>query len=668
MQSDEGEQLVEDDKVLPISTPKQEVASTTSVATRRKSVADKSTTNESSDSPERRRSVIAKPSLKQSAERRKSVSINGEAGSVASAEAIPIPVDQPSSVGVANSPTKPTLPATLAKSASFKDGTLPAVNDRRKSVSINASAKVPPERRKSSVVNPSTNSRKNSSFHNFYKNVFVPDAILTQSTIQEDHSVDDSTHHTFTEQDFKLPDLEVQIGMDLNDVLLHQRHKKELRKIKHEIVRERVYLSRLDDLAHTSDDKLASQLRKGYKLSASATRKLRVKLECEAELATIRQIAMRKPGELTDKLKAMKEQIESESVNGIDDHQRESSIDHPALDSVHEKMEDLRQEECEKWCRSRGKDINEKYTNLEKRMLRKWFKELDYDGSGEVNVEELQDPMLSSGILKTREQVVRVLANVDKNNTMGIDFEEFLVAISANKLADTNKLKRLQEMSANPFFDVDTLITAERRKKLFKSIIKQCQMRQADIDKLYKKYDKPKLSRKEREMWARELDELEEQQSRSIFLHSKYLHALDGVLEDKKEFYAMQRADREKMLEETRPRDVMEALMARPGFHLSQDAHAATHTSTEGSLSGVGIAGASHGHAGSHHNRHLAHLHAAHHSHASSHASLLDSSAHDHTYGKHGEEVEVLRNPYSIYAPPTPKYNKKKVDFLNWGK
>ena len=105
---------------------------------------------------------------------------------------------------------------------------------------------------------------------------------------------------------------------------------------------------------------------------------------------------------------------------------------------------------------------------------------------------------------------------MDKNGTMGIDFEEFLVALSANKLADKSKLKRLQEMSAHPFFSVDTLITEERRKKLFKSIVKQSQLRQAEIDALYRKYEKPKLSRKERDGWVRELELLEGKQSRSI--------------------------------------------------------------------------------------------------------------------------------------------------------
>lgn len=491
-----------------------------------------------------------------------------------------------------------------------------------------------------------------------YRNVFIADTLVANSIASyDDQSTSASTHNTFTEKDFKLPDLEVAIGMDLNDILLHDRHKKQFKTIKHEIIKEHTTLTRLDRLANTTDDEIALHHKKGVKLGASATRKLRVKLECEAELATMRQIVTRKPGELTDKLKAMQEQIESESANGIDDDMRESSIDHPKLDSVHEKMEDLRQEAVEKWCASRGKDINEKYSNLEKRMLRKWFKELDYDGSGEVNVEELQDPMLSAGILKTREQVVRVLANVDKNGTMGIDFEEFLVALSANKLADKSKLKKLQEMSAHPFFSVDTLITCERRKKLLKSIVKQSQLRQAEIDRLYKKYDKPKLSRKERDLWVHELDELEEKQSRSIFLHLKYLHALDGVIEDKKEFYAMQKADAEKALEASRPVDALDELMTRPGYHLSAtDPHDSNHNNfpppVQHRLAST-KAGISESTLGSRH------------SYLPQSQQSVSESVPSPAKSFNLFEEGKLHNPYSIYAPPTHKYNhRKKIDAI----
>lgn len=48
-------------------------------------------------------------------------------------------------------------------------------------------------------------------------------------------------------------------------------------------------------------------------------------------------------------------------------------------------------------------------------MLRRWFNELDKSGSGQVAAAELEDVMLSAGLFKTREQVLRVLSNMDKN-------------------------------------------------------------------------------------------------------------------------------------------------------------------------------------------------------------------------------------------------------------
>ena len=114
--------------------------------------------------------------------------------------------------------------------------------------------------------------RKNSSFHHLYRNVFISDTLVANSIASfDDKSTSASTHNTFTEKDFKLPDLEVMIGMDLNDVLLHDKHKHQFTAIKHEIIRERNTLSRLDTLAHTTDEKLALQHKKGVKLGASAT-------------------------------------------------------------------------------------------------------------------------------------------------------------------------------------------------------------------------------------------------------------------------------------------------------------------------------------------------------------------------------------------------------------
>jgi len=221
----------------------------------------------------------------------------------------------------------------------------------------------------------------------------------------------------------------------------------------------------------------------------------------------------------------------------------ESTLDHPGLDSLEEKMEDLRQEFIEKWCTSRGLKAATSFINKDKRALRRWFKELDYDGSKEVNVAELQDPLLSSGILKTKEQVKRVLQNVDKNKTMGIDFEEFLLALKGNKLADFSKLQRLQDMNNNEHgFEMTTLLSHERRKRLFKSTVQQSQMRTRQFEEAFKRasFNSTKVSKRDREKALQELETLEENHLRTAGFHNQYIEALKDVLEESRAFMEMQ--------------------------------------------------------------------------------------------------------------------------------
>ena len=536
--------------------------------------------------------------------------------------------------------------------------------------------------------------------------------------------------------DFKLPELEIDTGPNIEDALLHNRHKRRLRGLERDMRREQIVLHKVDSLAQTPNDQLLNLLKKSkdtatktekgqtagtargitgtwkadapgiaygtadsrpgtgpagggrenlrtnqgtrrvYRafsptpstpgtygrrpntsggavpgqsnrtttipiprsssaepLNPAQARARRVHLECKAELATVKYVVKRKPGDLREKFASLREQIETEELNGIDDDLRESTLDHPKLGSVEENLEDLRHDLIERWCAKRGKETNEKYTNKEKRLLRKWFKELDYDGSGEVNVEELQDPMLSSGILKTREQVVRVLANVDKNHTMGIDFEEFIVALSANKLADQRKLRKLQEMSADPYFDVETLITAERRKKLIKSVLKRSQDRQRELDALYKKYDKPKLSRRERELLMKEQEVLEDKQQRSIFLHMKYLNALDGVLQERKAFYMQRTMDREHAVQEQLAFETAQQGALSParskcrngdGGNSSDDEYVDVHQQAREALEAAAD--------------------------DTRQQQQQQQQQHD-IHQERGKDKEVLHNPYSIYAP-----------------
>lgn len=213
--------------------------------------------------------------------------------------------------------------------------------------------------------------------------------------------------------------------------------------------------------------------------SSIASKRERLIKDSYKELDLIRKVV----GKDHNKIKHM-------SMSTLADFEDESTIEFPRLGSLEEKVEDLRQEDIEKFYDKRGTKVAARFTNKDKRMLRHWFQELDYDGSGEVSVVELQDPMLSSGIFKTREQIFRVMLNADKNETLGLDFEEFLNALydPKNHLIDVSKLSKLQSMGNDPDgMAMETLITAERRKKIMNSVVNQMEKRINQFENLHKK-------------------------------------------------------------------------------------------------------------------------------------------------------------------------------------
>lgn len=212
---------------------------------------------------------------------------------------------------------------------------------------------------------------------------------------------------------------------------------------------------------------------------------------------------------------------------------------------IQECENDIREEMIESWCAKRGKPIKMKHED--KRRMRNWFRQLDHDESGEVTVDELQDPMISAGILKTREQVVRVLNNLDKNKTAGVDFEEFVGAINSNGDAtNIKKLKALQQIQSNTAgFSVDTLITEERRKKLMRCIITTSEKRNRELDFALIKLGHNRTQKSEDSSW-KVLAALEAKHSRSMRLNDKYIGSLGQVLQ--KKINNQQQADRVKQL------------------------------------------------------------------------------------------------------------------------
>ncbi len=222
-----------------------------------------------------------------------------------------------------------------------------------------------------------------------------------------------------------------------------------------------------------------------------------------------------------------------------------------------------------------------------------------------------------------------------------------------NKLADQSKLKKLQQMSNNEFgFSMDTLITAERRNKLLKSVLKQSESRQNEIDKMYKKFDKPKITKRERDLLTRELEELEEKQSKSVYLHLKYVSSLDNVIVEKKAFYIAEtiekdRQNEEKRLLEASQGDNIQQLIAKRygtntfnNYGNKTNHNEYSNNNTASSNNSVGIAFES-----SNLNNLSNNLHSQ-----STHSYLSLANKLVNTAEQNNKPSSGLPNPYSIYA------------------
>ena len=96
--------------------------------------------------------------------------------------------------------------------------------------------------------------------------------------------------------------------------------------------------------------------------------------------------------EARDELTGMKSSLRRESskiLTRLDAIGAVNFIEGAKIGSLEQMRDDLRQDDMEAWFRRRNKEP--KSMKMEdKRVLRKWFLNMDADGSGEVSMEELQ--------------------------------------------------------------------------------------------------------------------------------------------------------------------------------------------------------------------------------------------------------------------------------------
>jgi len=119
---------------------------------------------------------------------------------------------------------------------------------------------------------------------------------------------------------------------------------------------------------------------------------------------------------------------------------------------------------------------------------------------------------------------------------MGLDFKEFLDALHGNALAKSDQLLELQNIGSDTTgLSMETMITAERRKKLINSVVDQTEKRGYFFDKQFKTLAQAFTSG--RGVFTRankRLGQIEDQHEYERLLHNKYIDSLEHVVKTKK--------------------------------------------------------------------------------------------------------------------------------------
>ncbi|KAL4431867.1 hypothetical protein ABPG74_012679 [Tetrahymena malaccensis] len=202
---------------------------------------------------------------------------------------------------------------------------------------------------------------------------------------------------------------------------------------------------------------------------------------------------------------------------------------------LNENRQKLKESQTRQWLIKHKKREFIDFDDKERSKLKQYFRSLDGDGSGSIGLRELEDPLISLGIAESKEDVKKIMDQVDKDHSNEIEFQEFLDIIKAKEKGNGRSQKNtaiinfFKDMINGQLGDGDIqtknlpfqlIISTIRRKKLLDAIMSTNQEKKKEGEKVMKAYGKllainnaPKQSNKQ--------NDSKQQSQRSSFSNKK---------------------------------------------------------------------------------------------------------------------------------------------------
>ncbi|KAF1320891.1 Ca2+-binding protein/ef-hand superfamily protein, partial [Globisporangium splendens] len=153
---------------------------------------------------------------------------------------------------------------------------------------------------------------------------------------------------------------------------------------------------------------------------------------------------------------------------------------HDVLATQRRLRDEVRRHDQNAWLGKHAKQRHFEFSAEQKKMLRQWFNALDADGLGKISVEELEDPMLSIGIVTDPREIKEIVDKLDMDANGLIDFHEFVEFLTphakhhksslAKHEATFMQLTKKMEHQSSGFLDINAQLSTERRRFILDAI------------------------------------------------------------------------------------------------------------------------------------------------------------------------------------------------------
>ena len=165
---------------------------------------------------------------------------------------------------------------------------------------------------------------------------------------------------------------------------------------------------------------------------------------------------------------------------------------HGALESLPESHTEILKMNTLNWLKGRGKGTKMATEMDRVRMLRDWFEALDADGSGDISVDELEEPLISIGLVSSKQDLEEMIKKYDSSGDGEIDFQEFVKMVMTKEEGGQSNamLKLFEDFSegklGNKHLPFSTLVHLYSREKLFLAIMAENESDKAEGQKVLK--------------------------------------------------------------------------------------------------------------------------------------------------------------------------------------